>query len=578
MIIFSLDFLGSIYNSSKVNFKRFPFTILVAAFSSAILIYVISFEKQGDEQLLKAFMTGLLAIPLFFSSEIFEERKLVPRFLPRGLILVYLIGFYYFISINDLLFDNNVFIIKYFVLLAVAHLLASVSPYFFHDNINSFWQYNKILFLNILTSLVYSVTLGVGITLAMLGVKALFEIEIKDYWFGNVWIFLVGILNTKLFLSKIPDLKTIDQEDDYPIGLKYFTQYVLLPLVSIYLVILLSYEIKILGTWSLPKGWISIMVLLSAVFGILAFLLIYPLQKTNTWIRNFTRYYYYTLIPLVALMAAAIYFRINQYGISEPRYYVASLTVWLLFVSIYFILSKKDDIRIIPISLIVLGLWGVYSPLGAHKTSVNNQKRRLTQTLKKYNLIELGKIKPNDKVQFDDKDTDKVFSALEYLSKSNYKTLEPLLSADAYKLLSNEENEYNRFNKVKQYLKYPQKERINDYRYFSLKRASALPLENADYLLESENLFDKKIDVNNADFNFKLSNNKLNVFTSSTDKLTFDLSLINSNFDNEMPLSQLSFYAENKEWKGKLILKTGNFNKETLENISWMLFLTKKSD
>ena len=73
----------------------------------------------------------------------------------------------------------------------------------------------------------------------------------------------------------------MDIEIDYPIGLKYFTQYVLLPLVAIYLGILIAYEAKIAIQWSLPQGWVSIMVLASAIFGILAFLLIYPRQRSQ---------------------------------------------------------------------------------------------------------------------------------------------------------------------------------------------------------------------------------------------------------------------------------------------------------
>ena len=98
--------------------------------------------------------------------------------------------------------------------------------------------------------------------------------------------------------------------------------------------ILIAYESKIIFEWSLPKGWVSIMVLASAIFGILAFLLIHPLKKDNKWIQSFSNLYYWILLPLVVLMLVAIYVRIKQYGITEPRYFVALLAIWLLGISL----------------------------------------------------------------------------------------------------------------------------------------------------------------------------------------------------------------------------------------------------
>jgi len=72
----------------------------------------------------------------------------------------------------------------------------------------------------------------------------------------------------------------------------------LLPLVAIYVLILLAYEGKIIVNQSLPRGWVSYLVLVSGIFGILAFLLIYPLKSLHLWIAKFTKGYYLVLIPL----------------------------------------------------------------------------------------------------------------------------------------------------------------------------------------------------------------------------------------------------------------------------------------
>jgi hypothetical protein len=275
-------------------------------------------------------------------------------------------------------------------------------------------------------------------------------------------------------------------------------------------------------------------------------------------------------------MAYAIYIRINQYGVSEPRFYVASLSIWLLFISLYFIISKKDDIRVIPISLMLVGLWGVYSPLGAQKSSVINQKRRLVQTLEKYSLMKGGMILPNDKVKFNEKDSDKVFSAIEYLSKSNVNSLSPMLPEDIYSKLIKEPNEYNRFKLLTNYFQYPKNEQSSPYRYFNISNPRYISLNKADYFIDSDQVFDQKIKIENKEFSVNLTNNKLEVFENPNDKMVFDFSSISDNFEENMSVEKLTFEAQNKNWKGKIILKNGNFRDQNLENVFWYLFLTSK--
>lgn len=86
-------------------------------------------------------------------------------------------------------------------------------------------------------------------------------------------------------------------------------------------------------------------------------------------------------------MFVAIYIRIDAYGITENRYYVSLLGVWLSTISIYFIFSNKKDIRIIPITLIISGLISVYSPIGASQSSKRNQVRRLENAIQEYKNI-----------------------------------------------------------------------------------------------------------------------------------------------------------------------------------------------
>ena len=63
--------------------------------------------------------------------------------------------------------------------------------------------------------------------------------------------------------------------------------------MSIYLVILFLYEMKIIVQWELPKGYVSYLILGYAIFGILSLLLVYLFRELeeNKWIKWFQSFF-----------------------------------------------------------------------------------------------------------------------------------------------------------------------------------------------------------------------------------------------------------------------------------------------
>ena len=573
--IFSQESVLNFFKSFQKSLTRFPVTILTAVSATFVFVLLINQNEANEDEILRVLLSLILGIPLMFSAEIFEERKRLPRFLAVGLCLVYILGFYYFSTKDNSLFENQIFVIKYLVLLITAHLIAAVAPYFLEKNIPAFWQYNKNLFLGIFTSLLYSVTLAIGLTLAILGIKELFELEISEKWFGYTWAICIGTVNTLIFLSKIPDLSEIDKENDFPLPLKYFTQYVLLPLVAVYLLILLAYTFKILGMWSLPKGYVSIMVLASAVFGILAFLLIYPLKDSNNWVRNFTRYYYITLLPLVILMAVSIYVRISQYGVTEPRYYVATLTFWLLGISLYFVISKKDNILYIPLSLIIIGIFTVYAPFNASHSAGLNQKNRLTKVLESHGFLKNGKPANVDFKKLTENEIDKLYAAVDYLTQNQPEKLKDWFSEKEYQTISTEKSMRGRKNAFYALTKWPQNEVSESSYYVDAKNNDYVILENADLMLDSYHLY-SELTINESKFLAKNQDNMLKIIENEKEILSFDLSKITLKKFEQAPQDSLIFRSENEKYKGELLLESGYIKDHKIESMVWRLLLTKK--
>jgi Domain of unknown function (DUF4153) len=219
-----------------------------------------------------------------------------------------------------------------------------------------------------------------GLALSLVSIEKLFNIDIDGIYYLRLFILLQGVFCTWFFLSKMPDdFAALDVSEEYPIGLKLFSQYVLLPLVSIYLSILYLYEVKILTKFSLPVGWVSNLIIAFSIVGILCFLLLYPFGKkeNNAWIGKFSRLFYYLLLPLLLLLFIAIGYRIQQYGFTENRYFVLLTGIWLFGISIYFIWSKKDNIAIIPISLSILTFLSSIGYIGAFSVGMKSQANRL---------------------------------------------------------------------------------------------------------------------------------------------------------------------------------------------------------
>jgi hypothetical protein len=114
-------------------------------------------------------------------------------------------------------------------------------------------------------------------------------------------------------------------------------------------------------------------------------------KKTeNLWINIFSKWYFLALVPLVTMLALAIYRRVSEYGITEPRYLVCAMAFGLSVVVLYFIFSKTKDIRIIPIVLCILALGSTYGPLSASSVSLKSQQVRLDAIMIETGLMEDG--------------------------------------------------------------------------------------------------------------------------------------------------------------------------------------------
>lgn len=433
--MFKLPSLHNLLSEAIFTLKRFPLALLSAITATLIAMYLIhcDYEKlQSVNNLWKIIMCCSLGLNLFLSAQLFSESRneTISKGILKQLVALFLIVCYYFM-LPDVK-DFGVQEIARFALFSIGlHLFVSFAPFTDAGNIAGFWQFNKTLFLRFLTASLYSGVLYLGLALALLAIDKLFNVEIKGTYYEDLWWFLAGIFNTWFFLAGVPkQAQKIEIITDYPIGLKIFTQFVLLPLVAVYLLILYSYSIKIAIAMELPHGWVSYLVIGFSVAGILSLLLIWPIKKCeeNSWIKIVDRWFYRAIYPLIILLGLAIFKRVSQYGITENRYFVLIIAFWLASIATYFLVSKTKNIKIIPVSLCFIAFFCSFGPWGAFSVSERSQIACLNKLLSEENILTNGKIKKANPL-LKGENAENICSIVGYLDKVHgFKGIQPWFS------------------------------------------------------------------------------------------------------------------------------------------------------
>jgi uncharacterized membrane protein len=390
--------LSNVSSEAVRTFRRFPLSIIAGLIGTMIAIYLVELELFEEQlMLVNLLLTLALGIPLFFCIQVLSEIRQLPTrthtLIQLGGILF--LGVIYWSFPAEFSFDTNrIPYIRYLVYNLTIHLFVAILPFSKSKNQLSFWNYNKLLFLRLILGALYSAVIFLGITFALLAIMSLFDIEINPKTFAQLFFFTVGVFNTWFFLAGVPlEFEQEFTSEDYPRGIRVFTQFVLIPLLLCYLLILYVYGGKIILTWDWPRGIVSYMIIAISVLGIFTNLLLFPYQefKESGWIKLFYKAFYVLLFPLIILLFLAIGIRIEDYGLTVNRYIITLLGIWLSFIAIYFTFGKKD-IKVIPISLAIFMIFSSFGPWGMFSLSKLIQVNRLILVLEENGLLVDGKI------------------------------------------------------------------------------------------------------------------------------------------------------------------------------------------
>lgn len=493
---------------------RYPMILLMSLAMATTIIYGIETKptKEVSFICMKLSIVFSLGISLMFALKMLSQR-IGKSVLWHSLGILFLIGFYFILPTKEKNF-TEVYAFLLVPTYILSHLLVAFVAFIKKENSEkSFWQFNKNLFINFFLTAVFTFVLTAGIEIAVVAIENLFNFDF-DTVYAEIFVFFSIFGSTFIFLLFNENgLDHLEKEDNYPVVLKFFTQFILIPLLLIYVVILYFYTAKIVINWQLPRGWVSYLVLAYSLIGILALLLVHPLRNDSakSWVKIFSKVFYYTLIPLIILQFTAIFTRVLQYGYTEARYFVLLIALWLSTVVLYYIFVKKATIKFIPISLFLFGLFALIFPyFNTFSVAKRSQKNELETILKENKLLINGKIDFNKPII--DTIANEIENKFDFLSDRFEKDyLEKFIDDEAF--AKNANREYWQMNFFKN--KIPTK-KVQNNTYITLNaKNQPYDVKDFDYIFVLGNYFSEKeiplnqdtITVKNYQGNFSLQIN-----------------------------------------------------------------------
>ncbi len=361
-----------------------------------LLNHMESINSELEDILYKVLLSLALGLPLFATIKLYFERfknKISRRYVVDIAVLGFLLVYYLFIPKEP----DQVFMFRYLTLSASLYLVFTLVPYFLKRKNYSLYVMNLIT--RFFITCLYSLVLFLGIIATIFTVEQLFDLTISSKIYMDIFILVAGLFAVPYFLGNIPtydeDMKIIN----YPKVLRTLFLYIILPLISIYTVILYAYFAKMILTWEWPRGLVGNLVLWYGIISTISLFFVRSLGDENKWAKHFSKYFPMVILIPLGIMFFAIAIRVNEYGITIPRYGVIISGLWILGNMVYGIFSKHYKSIIVVISATVILLISAYGPLSGISVSIWSQNNRFESLLEEYGMLNGDEIiKPSQKL------------------------------------------------------------------------------------------------------------------------------------------------------------------------------------
>ena len=330
------------------SIRRFPLAMLFTLLLVCFLFYIIHGGRVGEkEEFFLVFYpaTGaLLATALSLFTEDFKKRIVA--------VLTQVVIHAAWLGISVYLAQIDRFSIPQLIAVVATVFAIGLAVFvvcFYRKNQDmQFWNFSIRTAGALVVSVAISGALTLGLLLLVESLKMLFDIEIHEVVYADIWTVCMCLLAPVLFMILIPEGedKYMNEAPEFSRFTQGVVQYLFLPLLGLYLITLYVYAAKILLQWSLPVGGVSYLVSGSMVLMVLLIYVTFPVQyqEGNKLV----------MLPLLALMSVAIGRRLSDYGITISRLYLLVFNVWCYAVCLWLIFTRNRRIWLIPTSFAVI--------------------------------------------------------------------------------------------------------------------------------------------------------------------------------------------------------------------------------
>ena len=388
--------------------KRFPLPVIFSALATILIIIEIeNFSFFNRSPLIeKSIFVSVLGFFMTLVSALYTEKR-DPQVKWKQIfnLIAVLLILYLFFTLPDKFRETDYIIFANFL---SASLFALMFVYTENEDDKYFGIYNITLFMRAITGFAFAVILFFGLASATFSIQQLligddFHHEI----YGDIWAVVAVFFAPVYFLAGLPvknESGTVNFV--FPKPLKVLLQFILIPLVSLYLLILYSYAAKIIFTRVWPEGIVSYLIISYSLVGIVTIILLSPLKDESNfaWTKTFSRYFFRALLPLIIVLFMAIYKRIDQYGITEKRYFIVVLALWLAGAALYMVFSKRKNLKLLPVTLSIISVLSLYGPWSCFSVSLRSQRAILKELLTASGILVEGKIiSTQDQISFADR-------------------------------------------------------------------------------------------------------------------------------------------------------------------------------
>lgn len=551
-----VNLLKSFYKS----IRRFPVSIALSA-SFAVIMIITSEMRQSKpgyiiQNLERVSMILALGFVLSLCIKLYFEKKGITKLyniIAVSAVSISMLILYYFFLLKDL---SMVSITRYAGISIALYILFAFIPYL--DNKENFEIYIIKIFGRLFITIIYSAVLYGGLAAILATIDKLLEIKIPSDFYYYTFLIVAGIFAPSYYLGGFPFVHDKFTKENYPNIFKVLVLYIIMPLITIYTIILYIYFAKIIITAKWPVGLVSHLVLWYSVISAAVLFFISPIYKDNKFANKFMKVLPKVILPLIILMFFSVGIRIKAYGITENRYYVIALSLWVFGVMIYFSWSKKFKNIMLPVTLCIIILISVAGgPINSYSVSIASQNKRFQKILSANKMLSDNKIIKNSSIPQNDKN--EISSILQYFNRSH--NLSDMKYLPKGFKIENMENVFGfSFSEIPNY--------IQNYFYFGAAQAGTpIDITGYDYIFDSRNMnygnYDGnesslKINYDNISHIFKVINKNNVIYTKNLNDIAKNL--VNkygmSEKQNSIPQNDMLFTEENSKAKIKIIIES----------------------